>query len=117
LRFAPLNAAAAVFDGDDGNRVFTGSQQSTSGMFTRPFAPNKNQEFLPILLFLESSNRFFEVHFGSWTLHTCKFASTNTASRHHKMACKTAKRRHTLQNARHRRHIFAFSLKFIMRLA
>jgi hypothetical protein len=52
LRFAPLNAAAALFDGDDGNRVFTGSQQSTSGMFTRPFAPNKNHEFLPILLFL-----------------------------------------------------------------
>jgi len=45
------------------------------------------------------------------------FASTNTASRHHKMAFKTAKRRHILRTAKHCRHIFAFSLKFIMRLA
>jgi hypothetical protein len=74
FEFAPLNAAA---DGDDGNRVFTGSQQSTSGMFTRPFAPNKNHEFLPILLFLNH-----QIDFSKFILEVglCKHKHSQSSS-------------------------------------
>jgi hypothetical protein len=63
-------------DSDDRNRVFTGSQQSTSGKFTRPFAPNKNQEFLPILLFLNH-----QIAFSKFTLEVGLCTHTNLQAR------------------------------------
>jgi hypothetical protein len=120
LRFAPLNAAAAVVDGDDGNRVFTGSQQSTSGMFTRPFAPNINHEFLPFLLILNH-----QIGFSKFILEVglCTHANSQARTQPIDITRWLAKQPSAVTYCKppsiveHRRHIFAFSLKFIMRLA